>query len=411
NPNTKAFVSLDGTETHYFGEEDENDRFIQEIYDSKLLNPKTQNIKYLYLESGDKLNEFQPSKEYNYYSKLNTEKYYLRFKSSTHADFTCIPAILNSSQSSVEIYKDIESSTLYFFNQFLKNKDEFTQYWESLNDLNYISKKNYDISQNTETSFDISGLIIDKKNNKPLPYVNIGILNRERGTVTDTSGKFNLQLKKEFINDTIRISSIGYKPIEVIIKNIKQENEPLLFKLEEHISELNEVVITAKSFKKKTLGNKTESKFISHLFYYGQLGKETGIKININKNPTYIDEFSFNISYNRFSAKALFRLNMYTIKDGKPDKNILKDNIIIPVEAKETGRISTDLRDYDIIATEDIIVTLEWIGTEGELNETEAIQISLGLLTGGTYERQSSQGEMKKVLKGMGLGYTLEVRQ
>ena len=37
NPNTKAFVSLDGTETHYFGDEDENDRFIQEIYDSKLL--------------------------------------------------------------------------------------------------------------------------------------------------------------------------------------------------------------------------------------------------------------------------------------------------------------------------------------------------------------------------------------
>ena len=30
NPHTKVFVSLDGTETHYFGDEPENDQFIQE---------------------------------------------------------------------------------------------------------------------------------------------------------------------------------------------------------------------------------------------------------------------------------------------------------------------------------------------------------------------------------------------
>lgn len=42
---------------------------------------------------------------------------------------------------------------------------------------------------------------------------------------------------------------------------------------------------------------------------------------------------------------------------------------------------------------------------------TKAIQISLIVFTCDIYERTSSQREMKKVLKGMGLRYTLKVWQ
>ncbi len=91
-------------------------------------------------------------------------------------------------------------------------------------------------------------------------------------------------------------------------------------------------------------------------------------------------------------------------------QNILKENIIIPVEPKQTGMISTILKGYDIVLTEDVIVTLEWIDTEGEIKPTEALIVSVGLLTGGTYERDSKQAKMKKRLKGLGLGFTLNVR-
>jgi len=104
NENVKAVVSYDGSETHYFGEETtaniyangasekDNDSFIQEIYDSNLLTPKNQRFEYMYFESGNQL-EFTPVSEYNYFKKINSKKYYLRFKNGKHVDFSCIPLI------------------------------------------------------------------------------------------------------------------------------------------------------------------------------------------------------------------------------------------------------------------------------------------------------------------------------
>lgn len=409
NPNTKAFVSLDGTETHYFGDEDENDRFIQEIYDSKLLNPKTQNVKYLYLESGNKLDEFQPSNDYNYFRELNSEKYYLRFTKSTHADFTCIPSILEASKNSVQIYNDIENLTIDFFKKSLDNKDGFEQVWENISTLNYTTKELYNISSNPNTATEITGIILDNKTNAPLPYVNIGILNKEFGTVTDNNGKFILNLKEEFVNDTIRISSIGYKPVEFLVKNMTQKRQPISIKLEEQISELGEVVITAKAYKKKTLGNKSQSKFISTGFSYDQLGAEMGVKINVRKNPTFVDAFNFNISYNRLSAKSIFRVNFYSIEKNKPKENILTENILVSIEPKQDGKITVDLKPYDIVLTNDVIVALEWIETDGENNKEEAIFFSLGMFNSGTLYKKSSQAKFKKH-SSMGVGFNVDVR-
>jgi hypothetical protein len=53
--------------------------------------------------------------------------------------------------------------------------------------------------------------------------------------------------------------------------------------LEEEISELKEVVVTAKKWKYRKLGNTTKSQFIGTGFFYNQLGSELGIKINLRK--------------------------------------------------------------------------------------------------------------------------------
>lgn len=408
NQNAKAFLSLDGTETHYFGEEDENDQFIQEIHDSKSLEPAKQDIKYLYLESGDKLDEFQPSNEYNYFKKIKSEKYYLRFKNSVHADFTCIPSILQASEESVQIYDDIQRAALSFFEYSLFNKDTFAVSWENLKALDYTQENPFDISKNTAVAIELSGSVSDNKTNKPIPYVNIGILNREIGTVTNPEGTFMLAVKEESLNDTLRISSIGYKPLEILIRDLKT-TEPLSIQLEEQISELNEVVVRANSIKKRTLGNRTQSKFLSTGFSYDQLGAEMGIKINIRKVPTFVDAFNFHISYNRLSAKSIFRLNFYTVKRKKPSENILTSNILIPIEPKQTGLVTIDLKPYDIVLDEDVIVTLEWIDNQGNNNKGEAIYFSLGLLANGTINKKSSQAKFKKY-NSMGVGFNIDVR-
>ena len=421
NPTIKAMVSFDGSETHYFGETDtnlypngadgeDNDQFIKEIHDSNQLNPENQNIKYLYFESGDKLDDFTPTKEYNYFKKLNSEKYYLRFKNSTHADFTCIPAILKSSEGSVRTYENIEVATCNFFNKTLNGRDTFSQNWQKLISLDATTDKTYDISaKKSEISSKISGQVIDSKTREPLSYVNIGILNGETGTVTDKEGNFVLEIKDQFINDTLRISMIGYRPVEKLIKNLNLKEKLLSIELAEQIDELNEVIVTAKAFKKKNIGNKTESKFISTGFSYDQLGAEMGIKMNIPKSPTFVDAFNFNISYNRLSAKSIFRLNFYTVKKNRPFKNILTRNILVPIEPKQTGLITVDLKPYDIVLNEDVIVSLEWVDNEGENKKGEAIFFSLGLMTNGTIYKKSSQAEFKKY-SSMGVGFNIDIR-
>ncbi|ASV31130.1 carboxypeptidase-like regulatory domain-containing protein [Maribacter cobaltidurans] len=409
NRYTKTFVSLDGTETHYFGEEEENDRFIQEIHDSKLLEPKSQNIKYLYLESGNKLDEFQPLKDFNYFRELNSEKYYLRFTNSTHSDFTCIPSILDASENSIKIFRDIEQLTIAFFKKTLENKGVFKPVWEDISTLSYVNKELYDISIKPNAATEITGIVLDNKNDTPLPYVNIGILNKEIGTVTDTEGKFTLNLKEGFENDTIRISSIGYKPVEFLIRGIAQKTRPISIKLKEQINELEEVVVSAKAFKKKILGNKTESKFISTGFSYDQPGAEMGVKINIRKTPTFVDAFNFNVSYNRLSSKSTFRINFYNVENNKPKENILSDNILVSMEPEQVGKITVDLKPYNIVLNNDVIVSLEWVETERENKKDEAIFFSLGMFNSGTLFKKSSQSKFKKY-NNMGVGFNLDVR-
>ncbi len=421
NQDIKAMVSLDGTETHYFGEEldtnlyangattEENDQFIREIQDTMLLNVGKQNIKYLYFESGDKLDEFTPTGEYHYFKKLTSEKYYLRFTNSLHADFTCIPSILKSSKHSVAIYENIEGSTISFFNKTLGKKDVFNKSWQRLLSLDYTTDETYDISKKTEIIENISGKIIDAKTKAPIPYVNIGILNGTTGTVTDKKGAFMLEIKDQSVNDTLRISMIGYKPVELLIKDIKPKKQFLSIKLEEEISKLNEVVVTAKVIKKKVLGNKTKSKFLNAGFSYDQLGAEMGIKINIRKTPTFVDAFNFNISQNRLSTRSIFRLNFYSIKNRKPFENILNENILAAIKPKQTGLITVDLKPYDIVLNDDVIVTLEWVDNDGENKKHEAIFFSLGLMANGTLHKESSQAKFRK-FGSLGVGFNINVR-
>ncbi|WP_350286592.1 carboxypeptidase-like regulatory domain-containing protein [uncultured Croceitalea sp.] len=421
NRNISAMVSFDGTETHYFGETDtnvyandakaeDNDNFIRKIYDSNALDTENQKASYLYFESGNKLDGFTPTAEYHYYKRLQSDKYYVRFTNSEHSNFVCIPAMLNYNDNAVAIYEHLENTTVAFFDWHLKgNRKSFDACWSHLKLLETTTNSPFDISAKKESKFlGFSGKIIDQKSKKPLPYVNIGVLNREVGTVSDTNGKFDLSINNDFLNDTIRISMIGYRPVTFLMAKI-QHNKEIVIEMKEEVSELNEVVVTARVFKERTLGNKSESKFISTGFNYDQLGAEMGVKVNVRKNPTFVDTFNFHVSYNRLSAKSIFRLNFYNVKNGRPHENILNDNILIEVSPKETGPFSVDLKPYDIILQDDVIIALEWVAIEGENKEEEAIFFSLGMLTKGTLYKKSSQAKFKKY-SSMGVGFNIDVR-
>ncbi len=407
NPAFTTFVSLDGTETHYFGASDEDDAHIKEIHNAKLLNPENSRLNYLYLESGNKLEEYIPREEYHFYKKLNsTEKYYLRLLKSKHEDFTSLPSTLRASQNAIDVHSRISEVAVSFFEKHLRKMDGFKSYYSGLLRSDNISSKPFDEDNNSTVNTLVQGKILDAKTGLPLAFVNIGVLRKEIGTVSNETGRYELAVKPGMESDTVRVSMIGYKAKTFTVKEMLSQKE---IELEEDIGQLTEVVITTQGFKKKNVGNKTTSKFVSTGFGYDQLGAEIGIKINVRKQPTFVDAFNFNISYNRLSAKALFRLNIYEIERGKPSRNIVTESIIIPIDPKQTGLISVDLMKYNIVLKEDVIVTLEWVKSEGENNRGEAIFFSLGVFNSGTLIKRASQGKFKKY-SNMGVGMNLDIR-
>ena len=407
NKGTSAFLSLDGTETHYFGAEDQNDAYIREIIDLNLLDTQSQSIKYLYLESGDKLDEYQPTGEYHYYKNLKSEKYYLRFVQSPHGDFTCIPSILETSETSVQTYTDIEALGVSFFNDAFERGNSFKPVWKKVTSAEYTTDEPFSTDQ--KARLDIIGSIIYNKSKKPLPYVNIGILNQNLGTVSNSGGSFSLNISEDNFNDTLRISSIGFKPQVIPIRTLVNQGTQLVIRLEEQIDELDEVVIKTKAYKQKVLGNKTESKFIGTGFGYDQLGAEMGIKVNIKNNPTFVDSFSFYVTHNRLSASSIFRLNIYSAESKKPGLNLLKENILVTINPKETGKFTIELKEKNIVLYDDVYITLEWVDIDGENNKGEAIFFPIGFFNSGTLYKSTSQAKFKKH-SGMGVGFTLDVR-
>ena len=409
HPEIKAMATLDGSEVFYYGDTEEEDVLLSEIIDADVLHPEKVKAAYLYMESGNKWDEFKPTGEYHYYKELNAPKYYLRHTKSMHEDFTSIPSILEASEESVKISRFIIESTVLFFDEYLNQNLGFQEYNKQLTNNKDISDQPYEYDTTIPKDLILSGSVQDSKTNNLLPYVNIGVLNKDWGTVSSKEGFFQLDLNETHINDTLRISMVGYKPQTVLVKTLMNRKGGYKINLEEEISVLNEVVVTAKKWKFKTIGNKTRSKFLGTGFAYDMLGAELGVRINIRKKPTFVRAFNFHVSYNRLGAKAIFRLNMYKIKGGKPTENILKENILIPVESGQTGLFSTDLKKYDIVLTDDVIVMLEWVEAEGQIKTGEGIFLSLGMFTGGTYNRKSSQGKIKK-FRGLGVGYNLDVK-
>ncbi|MGB5461223.1 MAG: alpha/beta fold hydrolase [Eudoraea sp.] len=411
HPEIKAMATLDGSETHYDGDTEQDDSFLKEIYEANLLHPEKISAAYLYMESDNKWDEFRPTGEYHYFKKTNSPKTYMRFIDSKHEDFTSLPSILNTSKKAEVIHEYIKQTTLLFFEQYLweKSGTEFHEYIDQLLKDANITDQPFYYNTDTPKELILKGSVVDSKTYDGLSYVNIGVLNKNQGTVSNKNGSFELQLLEEHLDDTLRISMIGYQPKMFPVNRFLTGKGELRINLEEEISELKEVVVTAKKWKYKKLGNTTKSKFIGTGFFYNQLGTELGIKINLPKKPTFVNYFNFTISHNRLSAKILFRLNMYKINRGRPAENILTENIFIPIEAGQTGTITVDLKKYDIVLTDDIVVTLEWIANEGEVKTGEAIYFPLGLFSNGTYVKYSSQGILKKK-RGMGIGFYMDVK-
>jgi hypothetical protein len=54
----------------------------------------------------------------------------------------------------------------------------------------------------------------------PVEYVNIGIVNKNIGTISNNNGEFVLAIPAEFENDSVRFSMVGYVPLTLSVADL-----------------------------------------------------------------------------------------------------------------------------------------------------------------------------------------------
>jgi len=253
----------------------------------------------------------------------------------------------------------------------------------------------------------LQGRIIDALTKEPLPFVNVGVLKKELGTVSNEDGFFFLEVPDVFAKETLRFSMIGFDERDFQVADLEAillSNNTLV--LAEQTTFLEEVVLTAeKKWDTRVSGNATTSKLLITGFTSNQLGNEIALFVKVKKKPAYIEGIQFSVVENIY-PEVRFRVNVYSSEYRFPDENILKENIFVTLKQSE-GIISVDLKEYDILVDDDVFISLEWI--DEDLG-SEGLWFSAGVFGKSIYARSTSQAEWKKQ-RGLSLGMSVTLRE
>ena len=219
----------------------------------------------------------------------------------------------------------------------------------------------------------ISGKVIDFSSEKPLEYVNLGVIDTPIGITTNEKGEFNLDIKGQSPKAKVRISMIGYKPQTFPIEELT--NKENIIKLVSEPIQLGDVTVKPFLGKLKKVGA-TSSTFHGEFCGIGgaQRGKgyEIGTKIELGSKPVLLRSLHIYM-HNQSFEYSLFRLHIRNIVNNLPFEELLTENIMIPI-TKSSGWVDIDLSKYNLVFKDDIALTIEWIKVN-TTNKTKFINV------------------------------------
>ncbi len=214
---------------------------------------------------------------------------------------------------------------------------------------------------------EIKGVVVEKNSKNHIGFVSIGIINTLLGTYSAVDGTFEMEIIEYKNADSLRFSCIGYHSVTFSVADFLErnnDNQDTIF-LERKVTELQEVVVSEKHFNSKKIGNKISSNKI----VFGLIKDwETGIIIE-NDKQLFLNKVFFKVTDGGYTApdSVIFRFNIYNIKDGLPNENILLQPIYIRLSGEQlNGKNEFDLGQYNITVDGDFAATFELIDKYGK---------------------------------------------
>ncbi len=250
----------------------------------------------------------------------------------------------------------------------------------------------------------ISGTVFEKNSDAPVEFVNIGIVGKNVGTVSDQNGEYALQIDPQYYNDTLIFSCIGYHSYFVRVSDFIHLNNGNV-NLEKKEYELAEVVVRPKRIKEKTLGITIKSKLAVGCFADSIKRREVGILMK-NKNKVFLKEINLNVAICTYDS-IFYRINIYKASKDMLFENILTNPIYISSSKEEVkDKITIDLRHLYLELNGDFLVTFETVKNLG----TGHLCFPASLLH-KTYVRRESQGVWETVPAGISISALVDVER
>ena len=251
---------------------------------------------------------------------------------------------------------------------------------------------NYSFAQN------FTGTVLNKQDNTPVEYVNIGIPGKDIGTVSDRSGIFNISLTETSDNDTLLFSCTGYQTVALTIGDLNKNTGKVFF-MSKLANTATPVRTKLSSPVKKTLGITSRSKISDADMEGGPLGSEWGIIIKTRK-PALLENVIINLKGCTFDS-IFYRLNIYRIGKNKDFKNILTRPVYVKLSKDEyADEIIFNILEENIVVSEDFLITLEQVAHLGK----GSIKLCSNLWD-ETYLRSTSHGKWET----LPIGFSISV--
>lgn len=190
----------------------------------------------------------------------------------------------------------------------------------------------------------VSGVIVNKENNEPLPFASITLKNHPIGTLSNEDGEFDFYIPESKRNDTIQISFIGFINYEIPVSAALSE---LKIQLQPSNEVLDEVVLSKLSpldYIKNALSN-IDQNYQHDPFQTIAYYREKFIE---NENIISKKEAVFKTYYTAKgdSAKNQHQILLYKPTENKQDFEFMRDWIDKRIE-KEKKKAKKKGEDFD----------------------------------------------------------------
>lgn len=198
----------------------------------------------------------------------------------------------------------------------------------------------------------VSATIFSKDENKPIPYVKVGVEKEKNGVISDENGHFSIDLSNINTTKPILIEVPGYEKYSQSVQSFKNLDGQKIF-LKEKVKNIDEVKIKPKKLVDKNWGVNTKTKSVMYsvnpdIKNDNFLG-ETALEFSTNKKSK-IKNINLNIASYTSDQPVVMRYSIYSEKNSFPDKNILDEEITVELtkEMIKDGTFTLDVNDRNI---------------------------------------------------------------